>query len=543
VAARVHRHLAGRWFLVLAWRVLSGYRRDARPGRVRRAAVRSGATAAMVAVVAGWLASPTVTSWVVAGAAGAAVVAGAALIIRWAWMWRHRRRWLRPLHLAAHEVAQVDRRRAPHQWLEVAPDRSRAVLALPAGFPAEDRDKQRLAAIASAKLGMEDAQPQWRLAGPKPQLMLLPSPAPPPVRVTLPDIRTHLERAKADELVWGIGKQGRVVKSSLSGDSPHVGLSMGSGAGKSVSIRGLLTPMLYRGCIGLILDVKMISHQWATALPNVAIVRRPHEIHAALLWLQREAMRRNEVALAGSDIEGNVNAVVGPRLIVVCEELNATMSTLKAFWRQERNGDKSLPSRSPALDALDFVNLTGRQVLMNLIYMGQRLSVKAIGGDGDARESIGVVALGRYKPPAWKMLAADFPMPPPSLRPGRIQVVSDEVRECQAPFLSAREARALATAGDVAPLPAGMPGARVVPGTVVPAVDAAPDLGVSHGTGTLLPPRVTLREWAESGASALSVGALRKASQRPGFPDRAGVRGMAGEWLAAELAEWEAMRR
>ena len=34
---------------------------------------------------------------------------------------------------------------------------------------------------------------------------------------------------------------------------------------------------------------------WADGLPNVSIVRRPAEIHAALCWLGREVARRNEV--------------------------------------------------------------------------------------------------------------------------------------------------------------------------------------------------------------------------------------------------------
>ncbi len=72
---------------------------------------------------------------------------------------------------------------------------------------------------------------RWHLAGPSPGLELTAS-QPPPL-VTLDDIMAAIEAARPDEVVWGIGKRGRVVKNSLSGETPHVGLSMGSGAGKS----------------------------------------------------------------------------------------------------------------------------------------------------------------------------------------------------------------------------------------------------------------------------------------------------------------------
>jgi hypothetical protein len=496
--------------------------------------------------VAAWVAAPVVTSRFVIFV----VVAGVGWASWWLWRWlrrfRHQRTWLRPLHLAAHGVAGIDRRRPPAAWLEVAPGRTRAALALPSGWPADDKDKQRLVAIASAKLGIEAPEVSWRLAGPKPLLELAAS-QPPPPRVDLAAIAEAVDRAKPDELVWGHGKRAAVVTSSLSGDSPHIGLSMGSGAGKSVTARALLAQMLYKGCVGLILDYKMISHQWAVGLPNVAIARRPHEIHEALLWLGAEVDRRNEVALAGADMDGNVHAVVGDRLIVICEELNATVARLRAHWRAERAADRELPQRSPALEALDAASFMGRQVLTNIVYIGQRLSVKASGGDGDARENIGVLAFGRYTPSNWKMLAGDHPMPPKSLTPGRIQVVTDRVRETQAVFMTAREAREMATAGTVAVCPPGMPGAQgVLAANLTPI--SGPGQPVVSKTGPVVSvlggTRVTLSEAVGEGIVSCSLHAIRKAAQRdPDFPQKAGMRALAGEYDAVLLAEWDAGRR
>jgi len=298
----------------------------------------------------------------------------------------------------------------------------------------------------------------------------------------------------------------------------------------------------------MILDYKQISHQWARSLPNVVIYRQPDQIHDALVWLANEGKRRNETAEAHSDDEGNVHTIVGPRIIVVCEELNATMRALRMYWRQLRGVNRDLPQRSPALDALDITNMMGRQVLMNLLYMGQRLSVKAIGGDGDARESIGVIAFGRFKEANWKMLAGDFPMPAKNLTPGRIQVVTDKVQECQQVFMTAAQAKELAMAGTVSPLPHGMPGARAVPGGTHPAISGA-EQAMSQGQGPVvpaLPALVTLREASMDKGDAvveMTLDALRKAAQRdPEFPSRRGFRGLAGEYAPADLAGWEVSR-
>jgi hypothetical protein len=575
--ATTHRWLSAIWFLGVLWRWHTGVSRSDRLSRPRLAAWRNGATLLAVGLVAAFITSPQVTAWGLAACAAAALTYGLWRLwrpIRQRSHWlrpvlqlpvmaaeralppvqrlQHHRKWMRPAHLAACDVAQIPRGRRPGSWLEIAPDRSWAKAQLPPGWPADDKDKQRLVAILTAKLGME-ADHTWRLAGPKPVLELTET-QPPPSRVTLAEIRPAIEAAQADEAVWGLGRGSVVVKTSLSADSPHYGLSMGSGAGKSIQARGLLAQSLFHGCVGLILDHKLFSHQWAQGLPNVVIAREPEEIHEALLWLggwpaglvQGEVKRRAKVALAGSDMEGNVHATVGARIIVICEELNATMTVLRAYWRQLRNEDKSLQQRSPALDALDQVNLMGRQVKVNLVYMGQRLSVKAVGGDGDARESIGVLAFGRYSPSNWKMLAPDFPMPSSSRTPGRIQVVSDHVRETQGVFMTAVEARELALAGTVTPCPAGMPGRVAVAGETHTQISGA-DLPFVGGTPAPVlegPALVTLREAVELKIVDRSLKAIQRASTRdPYFPHRAGWRGNAAEYEPVELSNWDAGSR
>ena len=114
--------------------------------------------------------------------------------------------------------------------------------------------------------------------------------------------------------------------------------------------------------------------------------------------------------------------------------------------------------RSPALDALDEVMFTGRQVRVNVLMIGQRLSAEATGG-GDARENLAALIFARYRPSTWKMLVPDIPMPPPTRHVGRVEVVTDSVRQTQVAFLTGAEARS-------SPCRAGgrVPGRHAVPG-------------------------------------------------------------------------------
>jgi len=516
--------------------------------RWHRAAVRSGSTFAAVLAFWGLVAATVLTLAVLSAAAVVGLAAGGWAAVLWVRRMKHRRTWIQPAHLVAAPIVGLPIATSPAAWLEVAPDRSRVVAQLPPAWQADAATKARLVEVLSSRLAIEAPEVRWQLAGPKPRLELAQS-ASSPALVTLAEVRAAIDAAKPDELVWGLGKKRAVVKSSLSGDSPHIGLSMGSGAGKSVTARSLLAQMLYRGAIGLVLDIKWLSHMWADGLPNVAVARRPAEIHAALLWLGAEVARRNEVAYAGADIEGQVHATVGPRLIVIGEEMNAAANALRAYWKEIRTKDD--PARSPALDALDGASFMGRQVLVNLVYIGQRLSAKAV-GSGDARENIGVIAFARYSASNWKMLAKDFPMPPVNLHPGRLQVVSDTVREAQGIKMSAEEARELATSGIVSALPSTMPlasRATADTGTAV-AVRTGPDLygDIGHQPNPLPPVSgtATLREAVEVGIfGSLSLAGVRTARQRdPEFPSRVGLDGAAELYeLAALVAYAEGRRR
>jgi hypothetical protein len=414
--------------------------------RWQRTAMRSGSALAFIVILYGVIVNLWLTIDLLLAITGLLVVAGC-----WrAWLrWqrrKHRRAWVEPVHAIVAPMVGIPVANSPRSWLAIEPDRSKAVFQLPPGTDFSDpKLQEKVVRAASRTLGIESPEPKWALAGPEPTLTITPL-QPPPDKVVLADIREWFDKIGPDDLVVGFGRGGVIVILSLHGDSPHLGLTMGSGAGKSVTARFFGAQMLYHGAILVILDVKRISHMWAKGLPNVAYARDDEELHELLLALQAEVQRRNVLADQTADIEGNVQGNVGPRIFLIAEELNAAMKRLRAYWRRERGaGD---PVRSPALDALDEILFTGRQVRVNVLMIGQRLSAEATGG-GDARENLAGLIFARYKPSTWKMLVPDLAMPPPTRHVGRCEVVTDTVRTTQVAYLTGREARELALAGRV----------------------------------------------------------------------------------------------
>lgn len=571
ILARIGRTFRAQWFLVRLWRWFSGeahhghpltdagwFRRGERVltrtghatrfwhlPRWKRAAWRTGGTLAFTGLLTAMLAAPW---WTLIGLSAALTVAAVA----GGWLgWRHvrerrlRRTWLLPLHLAAHEVAGIPRAQRADSWIkpELTADGAvhSATLELPEGWPADERDKQRLVAIASAKLGIESAEPRWRLAGPAPLLRLIHSP-PPPGHVHLADVLGEMASCRGDELLIGIGKNDEPVRASLSTNSPHLAVSMGTGAGKSNLAGFLLLQRLIRGDIGLILDAKRrLSYPWLlkdmdrslAQLPNIAYAWTTAQIHDAMTWMDAELDRRGDVAFAGMDTRGKVHANVGARLFTIAEELNLAVPRLREYW--QHNQPPGWKGKSPAFTGLGSVAFAGRQVDKHLILVGQMLTAEATGSrDSSVKENCGIKLLARYGPRGWRTMADDIPMPPAPSVLGRVQVVTAEgVREAQVPELDPVAARQMVLDGVISPLPYNMPCGPPRPVTVTagPQLETRPDLRDETVTVTPLPVGpVGLREAAESGRlhPATTHGSLKMARFRyrdKGWPEPVGKRG------------------
>lgn len=425
--------------------------------------------------------------------------------------WRHHRTWVRPLHRALTYEMGI-----PPARLEIAPDRSRVIVGLPVEFTGTPGQRQAINRAVAEKLAIPGHDVEWSLdhdGGKKPQAMYTQSKGW-AGDVAFSDIRMAIEAAESHEIVMGLELSGDPVTVSVDNDSPHLGLSMGSGDGKSTVAKNMAAQLLYHGALLMVLDIKLISHMWARGLPNVSYAGTPAEIESALVWLAAEVGRRNKVAQAAADVEGVVHANVGPRIFLIAEELNATQNRLKAWW----NRDMEMKGRSPGSEALDEVMFLGRQVKANVLQIGQRLSVKA-SGSGDARENLGVLVFSDPTAAAWKMLCSQHVMPPATGHLGRLQVVTRKaVRETQGAYFTGQQARDFALAGTV-----GVPRPDMPCVTGIGPVPPRPQLGTSGAdlpVDLRQPPpvlspggSVTLREAVGAGLF-VSLDAARKAAQR-----------------------------
>jgi hypothetical protein len=428
----------------------------------------------------------------------------------------------------------------PDSYIRVLENRSAGEIDLPFGVQSAPGFMRQIEADVTARLGLEAPEFDWRgIAGPKPVLKWKESPPPPPL-VTLDMVRAEIEKARPGRLVLGLGKGGAVVAVNVAGECPHLLFNGPTSSGKSVAVRSAAAQFLFHGGFVILMDHKELSHTWADSkdgrLPNIAYCRSDEEIHRMLLWLQKEMRRRNAVARAGARRDGSIDANVGVRLLVVCEELNVMAARLAAYWREIRvQGD---PVRSIAVVALNELLFMGRQVKIHILQAAQRAEANAVGG-GAARENlVARLLIGRFSAKTWKMLAGEFEMPVIRANQGRGQLVTDAVHEVQTTLMSEQEAWDLALAGEVTAAPLGMP--YVLQQQDVPEIPAGeePDTGVP-----VTPPRpmVGLREACGNGTVRRSLPAARmwRNRYRERFPQPAGWDGPEELYWEDELKAWD----
>lgn len=409
-----------------------------------------------------------------------------------------------------------------------------AVLKFPPGHAFSEAEKDKVARKAADKLGLPDYTPEWDLVG-RPVLRISTAPLP-PARVNIADKIAVLEqKTAAGKLYLGEGSRKHEVFLDLDIECPHCLVSAGTGGGKSVTWRGLTAQILHGGGAALVCDVKRISHMWAKDLPNVSYCRDDEAIHYGIIEFAEEVARRNRIVDAHADIDGNVDpSVIGPRIVLLLEEINATQAILRAYWNRVRGpGD---PPQSPAITALHAVLFMGRAVLAHVFTAGQQVSARTLGG-GEARENFGARIIARATKNTWKMLApetANRGKFPAALKGagGVHLVLNGEATACRVAWWTNEEARAYALSGVVTEYRDA-----VRPGTVL-RVESQVTRDETGDSDAL----VSLRDAHELHEIGASVGALRRASTRPGFPDAADAFGDKKLYDLDELRRWQENR-
>ena len=538
--------------------------------RLHRAGIRTGATVAFLGLLCGLLLATTVTLIILAVLAVLALLTLGWHVAYRLRHWRHERHYVKPL-----EGTLVRKIPVPPLSIEVKRDGD-AVKSVAIEWPAETEigatEKQEILQAVTARLAIEAPDAAWQLRGRNRSVVFRQSE---PVRSYAEwddDFAAAVEGAALNELVFGVGKRDAIVTAKYS-DSPHLAIPGGSGGGKSNLAAFLLIQEMMRGSLIFNLDPKWISHLWLQGLPNVINAHDAAELHLALTWLGKELVRRTKTAYYSAAGTGRVRGSVGPRIIVMAEELNYGMPGLKDHWHEilaqdkklpKEDRDPSLPKKSPAIAGLSALSCAGRASDIHEWLIAQLLTVESTGvKDSTIRTNAGTKAMIRHDGPGWAMaVGKQVPMPAPSTIPGRIQLVTggEPPREVQVPYLhlddadeavgekAVRWARELAVSGTVAQIPSGPEGIppRLWPASVLgrdhialPPAQGTETLG--HGTGS--PVMVPLRKAVAEGTLHFDgkdpLAAARKAAQRDGFPQIAGWDGKTALYYRTELKEWQ----
>lgn len=416
---------------------------------------------------------------------------------------------------------------------------------VPGGVVVDDELAARIRKALTAKTGL-DLTESWDQIGPE-AVGRFRVRERPPSSCSLDDIREYIFAAAEYEIVLGLAAGRKPVVVSLDDDSPHIAVSASSGAGKSVLAMLAAGQVLARGGRVFVLDTKG-SHRWAKSCPGVTLCMDVADIHAALLGLDKLSAERNREAFIQDD-----GFDPGDRVLIIAEELNATMSLLRAYWSDVREPHE--PKVSPAVAAYRRILFMGRSAKVNILAIGQMLTGPAAGGP-EARECLGIRCMARYTANAWRMLAPEVPMPKRSRTRGRWQIVTaGTATETQVAYLRTADVHELAAVGhgtgpalSTADVPTG-PNVRV------------PAQTTGTGTGTALdgdtPPAassaalvelaalddrrpVTLREALDRGILTGDYETVRKRIQRAGAdgPPPAGRDGKAHTYRPDDLRTW-----
>jgi Type IV secretion-system coupling protein DNA-binding domain len=502
--------------------------------RLQRAAIRWAWTAVAGTEVYGMATAPT------AAEVGAATIAAGLTahtgyrVTRATLGWQHRRRVVRPLAAALSrplEIAPVTVEEGLSVPLRTERDDARVVVPVPDGWHG---DRSIVEGIVSTRLGGDWAA-TWRMLRSPFSVEFTRAPAPPEA-VSAADVRDLIDETPEGKVFLGLGTGGTPIYADFRDATPHIGLSCGTGAGKSVLIRGIVAQVAARGGRVVIIDPKIRSLNCFEGVPGITIHRFIEDQMQAIA----EFRATMELGYATGDItawgpEAEAALSGGPQSLLVLEEQNDFSVELRKWWADNKpKGAKGLP---PTFGDVAKVLFKGRQLNANVLGVYQRLSVAATGLT-EARDQFGCKILGRFSHQNWGSLVGTKPMPRSSDHPGRMIVVSGgRHRLVQVCYWTEEEAREYALAGRQ-PVSVDRSSAPQRPALSLVRTEKTEDSGPAQDTPA--EPLWTLREACEAGLLPLEYSAAAKARQRTGTLYADGRKGNADAYTEATLQAWHA---
>ena len=463
--------------------------------------------------------------------------------------WREER--IVPTFLAIADLLGLSRHVDPTSVLRVPrdyltnPDHP-VVVALPPDYAPSKRSDERLVSTTAARLGMDNPDPEFATDATKEPKMILRAAPRPPERVGFSTLEAMLDGREPGEVILGVGARKAKVSGNLDQENPHFGLSVTTGGGKSVTASLIACQVLHDGGNALICDPKVVSLQWAKFLANVRYADSIAAIHEAFVWLAEEIDRRYELIGQLADVNGNVDAdLVGPRILVVCEELNTMVPRLAAYWRSIRD-PKEDPVPSPAIAGLRAGLAMGRQGRIHMLCIAQYLTAAVTGGP-DGRENLATRILVKPSQKAWNMLGGpEYKIGtkyPPTLKgAGRGYVLDGGVaKPVQLGYMLPIECQRYAMSGEVVPFRSTLSSVARLGSIPRPDLDGA--LDPSDATPVTLPAAppvdqgghqghgegqgqervlVSLPEACRTGVLSIGIEAAKSRRRRADFPPHVG---------------------
>lgn len=525
----------------------------------RRALVRIITLAVMSAGIDAWFFHRT--ALIDSGITVFAVMTALAIIRiqRLAVMWSHRRRIVYPLwhmlaELTGYALPNPGRfqsvpsvlaggpnyalRERPEKFLTIprnyrTSDKAAIKFELPYTWHADQHSQTRVTQLISRHLGGDWAA-TWSLDT-SPRFVALCHEPKPPALVTLAGFAKYVDASLDSALALGIGANRQVAEINLDSDAPHIGMSIGTGGGKTDTVALMIAILVRRFCERIdVIDPKRVSHNWARGLPGVFI----HRYVAG----QMEAIHNVRLCMdARYDAIDTDPDITFPRHVLVIEEQNSLMQDLADYWTEYRTNLEpaeraKCPRQNPAISDLRYILNKGRQCRINVISVYQRMSATATGG-GDARENYGAKILARCSHQTWKILVGTRMPAMPRIAGRATLVIGDDIHEIQRAHAAITKRDGSADKEGIARLREfALNGRQEIESGIVPLVKnisiAEPELEL-----------VSLREACETGILNMRYGAALKARQRDTeFP--AGIRTKSDVlgYLPDDLRKWQANR-
>lgn len=260
------------------------------------------------------------------------------------------------------------------------------------------------------------------------------------------------------EIFLGVGKYDRPFYWTLGDSTAHLGLSLITGMGKSTFCRTCAAQFIHWGGRVVIFDSAKAgdSHgDWCrlpdgSLLQGVELYRTIEEVHNGLIAWAKERHRRSDSSYrrTGEDWQP---------VLVIFEEMNATIGTLRNHWPRIKESGDSV--RSPAVDALLDLTAAGRSASIHCLLVAQKLTAATCGSDA-VRENLGIKILGGCSQRTWKMLTNDqvaYPKNGLSTRPGDVTaVIGTQCTELHVADITAEQTQEWALSGAPQPIDAGL---------------------------------------------------------------------------------------